>query len=444
MNKKILFISYVFPPTGGAGIQRTVKLVKYFHKLGWNPYILTAKNPSVPVFDYEIVKDVPADAKIYKSLSLEIPYALKRKLWGGTVKNIQHDKPNEDSVVPSKSLKQKILGSVKFLVHLLMMPDPQIGWNFFTVRKAKKIIKKHKIGHVFISAPPFSSLLLIPALSKLNVKLVADFRDEWTEFYLKSYDFHQRDNYTTLKIIKMEQEVIDSADLVTMATSSFVTNYGQKYNTHQNKIKLLTNGYDVDDFKNKPGTKRTDHKFNITYTGTIFNVTTAKYLLNAVSELINENPRLEDQIQLNFVGRITDEEQVFFDQFVYKNCLNFTGYIPHLQSVSYLYQSDLLVVIVDDLDGSDRIIAAKVFEYIYTGIPILALVPETGEIAQIVNSTGTGIVISNRKTNQIKATIMKFLNKQTRFDRNEQEIKQYSREDLAKQLINYLEEIQNR
>lgn len=441
MNKKILFISYVFPPTGGAGIQRTVKLVKYFHKLGWEPYILTAKNPSVPVYDYEMLKDIPEDIPVYKSVSLEIPYGLKRRLWGGTVKTGNDEKQNQPQHSAKKSLKQKITGFVKFFVHLIMMPDPQIGWNFFTRKKAKKIIKKHDIGFVFISAPPFSSLLLVPELAKSGAKVVADFRDEWTEFYLKSYDFHQRDEYTARKIIQMEKDVVESAHLITMATNSFVNNYSNKYKSSSSKIKLLTNGYDVDDFKGKEKQVKDDHIFNITYTGTIFNVTTARFLLQALGNLFKENDDIKKGVKITFVGRITDEEKVYFDEFPYKEQLALPGYVSHDQSVAYLYGADLLVVIVDELEGSERIIAAKIFEYINTGIPILALVPEKGEIAAIVNATQTGLVISNRNVPKISEALKGFISNEYTFTRNESEIKKYSRENIANQLIDYLKEL---
>lgn len=441
MKNKILFISYVFPPTGGAGIQRTVKLVKYFQRLNWDVSVLTAKNPSVPVFDYEMLKDIPKEVKIFKSTSLEIPYALKRRLWGGAVKSSENKVNETENVTPKEGLKSRIIGFVKFFVHLIMMPDPQIGWNFFTLRKARKIIKKNGINYVFISAPPFSSLLLVPGLKKTGAKIVADFRDEWTEFYLKSYDFHQRDEYTTNKIIKMEQDVVEAADLITMATNSFVSNYQQKYQQHAHKIKILTNGFDAEDFKDKVADNKNTEKFKITYTGTIFNVTTARYLLAAIDKLFTANPELKDKLGLTIVGRVTDDEKVHFDEFRHKEQLNLAGYVPHEQSVSYLFNSDLLVVIVDELDGSDRIIAAKVFEYIYTGVPILALVPENGEIAKIVKSTETGLVVSNRDVEQIFDSLSKFINKEFAFARNEDEINKYSRENIARQLMNYLMDV---
>ena len=441
MNKKILFISYVFPPTGGAGIQRTVKLVKYFHRLGWEPYVLTAKNPSVPVFDYEMLKDIPDDIKIYKSFSLEIPYTLKKRLWSGTVKSSENEKEPNPEQISKKSLKNKILGFIKFFVHLIMMPDPQVGWNYFTQKRAKKIIKKHGIDYVFISAPPFSSLLLVPGLAKLGVKVIADFRDEWTEFYLKSYDFHQRDDYTTQKIIQMEKAVVESSTLVTMATGSFVKNYSEKYKKQQHKIKLLTNGFDAEDFADIKQEKKSGQTFNITYTGTIFNVTTARFLLRALSNLFDKDKKFKDKTKLTFVGRVTDEEKSYFDKFEFQEQLALPGYVSHDQSISYLFNSDLLVVIVDDLDGSDRIIAAKIFEYIYTGIPILALVPEDGEIARIVNSSRTGVVISNRNIEKIEETLRKFISGEFYFNPDEKEISKYSRENIASKLIEYIEDL---
>ena len=439
--KKILFISYVFPPTGGAGVQRTVKLVKYFSRLGWDVSVLTAKNPSVPVFDERMLNDVPETVKIYKSFSFELPYSVKRRLWNKTAGQAAQTDQTKQEVPTRQGLKAGLVKAIKFLVHAIFIPDPQNAWLPATSRAAQKIIKKEKIDYVFISAPPFSSLLLIPKLRKTKARLVADFRDEWTEFYLKAYDFHQRDQITANRIIRMEQSVMEAADLITMATHSFVENYRKKYPQYNGKIKVLTNGYDPDDFAVDRLPEKDEHVFKITYTGTIFNVTTARYLLEAVTRLISAEPSLKEKIRENFVGRITDEEQLFFDQFKYPEILQLKGYVPHDQSVRELLSSDLLVVIIDELEGSERIIAAKVFEYIYTGKPVLALVPENGEVAKIVKETQTGVVISNRKIGQIEQALKTFVNGEYSFAPRTERIQTYSREEIAKQLMDYLSKI---
>jgi len=436
--KKILFISYVFPPTGGAGIQRTVKLLKYTYRLGWEPFVLTTKNPSVPVFDNGMLKDIPTDVKIFKSITFEIPYSLKRKLWKETVEVNKTYGQNEN--VHKKSLLSIFKSLVKKLVHIVMMPDPQVGWNYTAYKTAKKIIEKYHIHYVFISAPPFSSLLLINKLSNLGVKVVADFRDEWTEFYLKSYDFHRRDEHTFIKIKNYEETVMNSASLITMATQSFVNNYKKTYPVHAKKIKVLTNGFDEDDFSELPSLKKDDQIFEISYTGTIFNVTTARYFLQSVESLLSNN-LLNKELRLNFVGRITEDESIYFSNFKFQENLNCTGYVDHVKSIEYLAKTDMLLVIVDELEGSERIIAAKVFEYIRIGKPILALVPEKGEIAKIIHRTNSGTVVSNRNVEAIREALIEHINSGITYQQNEKEILKYSREEIAKQLIEYLEDL---
>ena len=325
-KQNILFISYVFPPTGGAGIQRTVKLVKYFDIMGWNVSVLTAKNPSVPVHDTRMLKDISSRIKIYRSLSFELPYAIKRKFWNkSTPANNQNEVAIEGNKPPIVS---SILAIFKKMAQRIMLPDPQIGWNYTALKHAKKIIKKNDINYVFISAPPFSSLMLIPGLKNTPAKLIADFRDEWTEFYLNSYDFHKRDDFTVQKIINIEKNIFQNSDLVTMATSMFVSNYQKKYLNAAHKIKVLTNGFDPDDFIEKPiKSQEATKQFYITYTGTVFNVTTLRYFLNAMDQVFKIKPKLLEKVIINIVGRITEDEQIWFDQFKNKDNLILHGYL---------------------------------------------------------------------------------------------------------------------
>lgn len=438
-KKNILFISYVFPPTGGAGIQRTVKLVKYFSRLGWNVSVLTAKNPSVPVKDTKMLEDIPNNVKIYRSITYEVPYTLKRKIWNKTSAAKQD---NKESILGLSI----IFRWIKKLVYILMMPDPQIGWVGSAYRAAKKIIRRESINYLFISAPPFSSLLLIPKLKNIKgIIKVADFRDEWSEFYLKAYDFHNQNTSTIEKILRLEKSVFQHADIITMATKQFVTNYFQKYPEQSQKIKVLTNGYDPDDFIHiKKDIEHSKSRTKIVYTGTVFNVTTLQYFLLAISNLIDKDLSYLKKIKIEIVGRITEEELIYFSKFRFQEILDIRGYLPHSESIKALLNSDILLVIIDELEGSQRIIAAKIFEYIYTKIPILGLVPIDGAVANIINETETGIVVSNRDIEGITHLLERFIERSINIIPNEKEINKYTRENIAKDLIVHLTEYHKR
>lgn len=442
---KILIISYVFPPVGGAGVQRTAKLVKYLHSFGWETHVLTASNPSVPLKDDTLLRDIPKDVHVHKAFSLELPYVFKEFLWKLGVGGAASEQSRTGNESQQLSVLRQLVGDLfAWMKAGLLLPDPQIGWVRQATRNANKVLKKYCIQDVFVSAPPFSSLLIGRNLKEQveRLRVTIDFRDEWTEFYVNAYKFHHCKPRSLKNVLAMEKDVIAKADCVTMATESFCQNYRKKYPQHAHKIKVLTNGYDPDDFKvdcELPGWEF--DKFNITYTGTIFGVTTARYCLRAVAGLLKRRPELKQKLRINFVGRITHDEVPYFDNFEYPEVLKVYGYVEHGKSAFALKNSDLLLVIIDEQEGSERIIAAKIFEYIYAEVPVLGLVPSKGEVGRIIQETKAGSVVGNRCVEDIAQRIEAAIDGNHRRQPDKEKIRLYSRGSIAKKLIEYLKEM---
>ncbi|MFH1005896.1 MAG: glycosyl transferase family 1, partial [Candidatus Latescibacterota bacterium] len=178
MKKSVLIVAYHFPPAGGAGVQRLLKFVKYLPQYGWEPIVVTAKKPSVPCYDPSLLTEIPAECHVMRIPTLEVPYGQKQKVW----QKIAPD--GKETRVRAKQI-------IKHVAQSIFIPDYQVGWVPFAVNACLKVMKSRSIDVVFISAPPFSNLLVGVILKIITrKKWVADFRDEWTGFYDRFYETH--------------------------------------------------------------------------------------------------------------------------------------------------------------------------------------------------------------------------------------------------------------
>lgn len=432
--KKVLIISYAFPPVGGAGVQRTLKFVKYLKDFNWEPYVLTVKNPSVPLKDEYLAKEIQQQ-NIYRAFSFEPDYRYKKGAW---------KKLEESSNSKRSKLITKIKNIIRSLINLILLPDPQIAWIPAAVVKGLVIVRKKNVDAIFVSAPPFSSFLIALIISKITGKpFVADFRDEWVAFYTKAYDFHKR--ATGSRIVKrLEQLVIRNASMIITATNGITRNYQNTYPHESYSIHTITNGYDPDDFEfieeQYPASEKT--KMEILYTGTIFDITTARYFLNALDELLTEKPNLEQNIEVSFVGRIVEEEMPYFDDFGKNKVLRLEGYIPHDQCNRRMFQADVLLLLLSEMPGTERILTGKIFEYLATGNQILAVIPE-GELAEMLRAQGYPRIVHPLAIEEIKKNIFALVNEYSEFRTlrksvSSSQITQFSRRELTRQLAEIL------
>ena len=395
MGKNLLFITYVFPPVGGAGIQRNIKFIKYLTLNSWDVTVLAPANPSVPVVDNSFIDDIPTGIEVVRTKTFEPSYNIKSYIQSNEVSSGKRNY--------YYSIKSFIFKLLRSIFQSIVLPDVQILWVIPSLIEAVAIIKRKNIKIIYASGPPFSILLFGSILSRFSkIPFVSDFRDEWTDFYEKQYHSHGKLFGKTI-ISKMEKYVVTNARAITMATEAFVTNIVEKYPDIKNKTISITNGYDPGDFENVKKSIGDKNKeiFNIYYIGTVFNVTTPRYFLEACVRLLKSKPELGRNIVVNFVGRITEEENMNINS--YKDHINIIihGYVEHNKIVPLIMNADLLLTIVDSLNGGERIISAKIFEYAYSGNIMLALVPVPGEISEFVNKARCGVCCSPRDIDRI-------------------------------------------
>jgi glycosyltransferase involved in cell wall biosynthesis len=372
---RALLVSYAFPPVGGAGVQRVLKLVKYLPLYGVVPSVLTVENPSVPLRDASLERDVAPSTEILRAPTLEPSYSTKQLAW------------NVAAVAPltlGARIKQQLLG----IGRKLLVPDPQALWLPHASRTlAARLLSSRAEDVVFISGPPFSQFLL-GYLGRLRpaTAVVLDYRDEWTT----TRGVYEMGNSIRAGAV-LERAILRRAHAVTTATEAFRSQLLERFEfLDERHVHVIPNGYDRDDFPSPLPSPSRD-KFVLTYLGTVFRLTSPRGLLEAVRLLHEREPALAALLDLRFIGRIVETEAALFtgtDALGVRRL----GYLDHEQATGELARSHAVLCLLSDVPGAERIYPAKIFEIMYLGRPCLALTPE-GELATLVRRHRLGDVV---------------------------------------------------
>lgn len=378
--KQVLIITYYWPPSGGAGVQRWLKLSNYLQEQDIQVHLIVPKanDASYFVFDESLKKDIHPDIKIYPTHTIE-PFGLYKKLFGG-------DKiPAAGfSNVDTKSFKQKL--SI-FIRTNFFIPDPRKFWKYFAYKAAKSIIEKEGINTVITSSPPHSVQLIgLKLRAKLGISWIADLRDLWTDIYY--YPVLRHTKLSAYFDAKYERKILEHADKVVTVSPLFSDIFIKKSKKIKtDKFVFIPNGYDDKDFANFDYSKKTE--FTFCYTGTLSKEYNVQPFLKAVAKLHKQHPEIN--IKLRFVGVVYKELENELMELNIQNLVEFIGYVPHSESINYLEDAYALLL-VGPLNESktEGSIPAKVFEYMASARPIIYIGKPDGFMAKMLAETETG------------------------------------------------------
>lgn len=370
-RKKVLMIAYHFPPLGGAGSLRSMKMAKYLPAYGWDPIVLTVKNPDwYYAHDDLLLKEMPAEAIIVRTLML-------RSAWLYRFLN-----------------PLRIRELDRLLRRYVIHPDDQIGWLPFATRAAGALVRKGQIDAIYSTSAPLTSHLIAHHLCRrFGIPWMADFRDEWFEnpdLPLPTA-FHRRLHY------RLEGRIVKTARQVIAAAPIFCR-YLAKHCPGEPKFETITMGFDPDDYSDMPGVPSIHgDKFTLTFSGLFYGSFRPDNLLNALNTLIDEGNIQSHTVCLRFIGANSAHDLRERDK---HGVCEFTGFIPHEQALHLAKQSDALLLLLSGERGRD-VIPSKTFEYMALKKPVLALVPADGEVARIVRETGIGTVADFENISEI-------------------------------------------
>lgn len=430
--KTVLMITYGFPPLGGSTVLRTVKFAKYLHHFGLNPIVSTVRKEKehLELGDTSFLIELPKSLKIYRSCSVE-RHDLYRIL-GGKKKQFSGDL----DPVQSKNT-DTLIYKVARISNSLLVPDAQIGWYPFAMKESMKIFERNHIDVIYSTSPPQTAHLIAKSLAqKYKKPWVADFRDPWMPTAL----LPQKPFLLEKLNVHMEKSVIEKATKIIVAWPNILNDMKERYDDFDmKKTVVINNGFDELDFLDI--IPKAFHKFTIIYTGKLLAMRSAESLLRAIDLLLNEKPNLRNDIQIIFVGGPSPSTNSLLEEMSLSNVVAIIPHIPHKESLSYLLGADVLF-----LNTLEDYVPGKVFEYLRSKKPILALVPEDTTVAKIVSSTKSGIVIDPTNTEEIKDAIFEMYKKYKKgtlkLDREDDSvIYQYERKELTRKLAEVLDEV---
>ena len=430
--KKVLIITYYWPPSGGPGVQRFLKFCKYFHDYNWDPIVLTVENGNFPNIDISLEKDVSPRIKVVKTKTIE-PFSIYNKLIGSSDRSI----PITISAKKEKGIIKKLS---RFLRANLFIPDARIGWKGFAICAAKKIISKNDIKAIITTGPPQSTHLIGLSLKKkYKIPWVADFRDPWTNVYYNKY--LPRTDRTVKKDKILENKVLNACDAVTVVSRGLSDEF-LKRNKH---IQVIYNGYDYNDI-HKANNIATA-KFNLEYIGNLKSNQNIKELWEALDELLDDYHELKNKFSLTFTGNVNVEILELIKDFkLLKTCLNVNNYVTHNKAVDRMINANLLLFIIPKTKNNNLIMTGKIFEYLATRTPILSIGPITGEASNLLDTVGRDSMIEYHDKKTIKKQIKKYFSRWLKLDgrkvfHNSANLEKFSRKKLTKKYSLLLNEV---
>lgn len=432
--KKVLVITYYWPPSGGSGVQRWLKFVKYFPEFGYDPFVLTVKpeKASYPVMDESLEKEIPANLKVSKTNTFEV-FEVYRKLIGkGQYPHSSFDNERKPSFLQKAS---------RFIRGNFFLPDSRIGWKRFAVKEGIRLISKYNIDTIITTGPPHSVHLTGLELEKrTGVNWIADFRDPWTDIFY--YDAFYHTGLAEKIDRRMEREVVEGCHRLTIVSQALKDLIKVKSDKIcPGKIFVLPNGFDQDDF-NIPSEPPED-VFLATFTGSLANdAHKMDVFAEAVREVALKFPGVP--LKFRFVGNIDPSVDKVFQENGLDGLLEKIPYVPHMESVKFLMKSTAVFFFIRRSEKNKGIVSGKIFDYLGSGKPVICIGPEDGDAAGILKGCGAGRVIDYENREGMVDYLTELIHRwqqNTNLDNFNEKRLAYSRKNLTGELVKLMEKI---
>jgi glycosyltransferase involved in cell wall biosynthesis len=433
-EKKVLIVTYYWPPSGGSGVQRWLKFVKYLPQFGYTPYVFTPENPSFELRDESLLKDVPNEAEVIR-LPIWEPYNMFYKA-SKILGKAKEQKTTNVVSTNGKSLFQKF---TTWLRGNIIIPDPRVFWVRPATQFLHDFLKDKQINTIITTGPPHSIHLIGLRLKKKNpsLKWIADFRDPWSEWgFLDSLmvggvarSIHKR----------LEKSVLRNADRIVTITPFYV----RKFSALAGKnVALLTNGFDEEDFKGLALEKT--KKFTIRHVGIVNEKCNPRPFMLALKELILEHEEFHAAVHVDFVGDVHADFRSFvlLDTHL-ENVTSFTSPVPHKQLIGLYNKSALLLLILTGYKDAEGYMPGKLFEYIATGLPVLGVGPVNGDAGNLIRLADCGQMIESENKDQIKQFLMTAFGEwksNVTLGKKSNQSMNFSRRGVTAQLVKILDE----
>ena len=420
--KKLLIITYYWPPAGGPGVQRWLKFVKYLPDFKIQPIVYIPENPTYPIVDTGLESEVSEKAIILKNKIIE-PYQLASFFSKKNTKKIS------SGIIPNQKKQSFFQKTLLWVRGNIFIPDARFLWVKPSVKYLKRYIKENNIDTIVTSGPPHSLHLIGLQLKEdLDIKWLADFRDPWTTIgYHKSLKLS---TYAEKKHKQLEHQVLNTADTIIVTSKSTKSEFQA---ITSKPIEVITNGYDVE----KVAKHSLDKKFSLAHIGSFLSERNPRILWEALQELINENQAFKNDFQLKLIGAMSQEVLDTLSEFHLQAYVQNLGYVSHQEALEHQRKSQVLLLIEINSEETKSIIPGKLFEYLVSERPIIAIGPKDSDFAEIIATTNTGVFFTYHEKERLKALLLEYydLFKNQNLKINAIGLQQYSRKNLTEQLV---------
>ena len=372
--KKVLIITYYWPPSGGPGVQRVLKFCKYLPKYGWQPVILTVKDGEYPARDETLLSE-SIDMETHLSDAFSF-YSIFNWITGNnSVPTHQLSKSKDDTLFTKFA---------RWIRYNLVIPDGRIGWYSGAVKKGKELLDNQNFDLIFSSGPPHSVHLIGRKLAKVShVKWVADFRDPWTDrfYYLEN----PRNSLTTWIDGLLEKKVLNDCNGLITVSTGFESLLNDRLPI-KSKSTVIYNGFDQDDFSRKPKERKSRDQIVISHTGSLSMSQNPLGLFESVKD--HNHSSSGSKITIQLVGSVHPNILDTIQRLNIQQYVSILSYQPHQKAIQILVDSDFIFLVVPNQDKNKGIIPGKIFEYFKCQSEIILIGNERSEAALLSKELG--------------------------------------------------------
>jgi glycosyltransferase involved in cell wall biosynthesis len=425
-SSKVLIILYYWPPSGGPGVQRWLKFVKYLKAMGFKPTVYVPSNPFYPVLDKSLEMEIPSGIEVIKAPIWE-PYVLAKTFSKADTNSLSK------GIIKEKSQQNAFQRLMLFIRGNLFIPDARMLWIRPSVKRLSKVIQKNDYDAIITTGPPHSLHRIGYHLKQKfsHIKWIADFRDPWTNI-----GYHHQLKLTDsskAKHIQQEKEVLDLADHLIVTSPGTQLEFESKTQT---PVSLITNGYDDVDLH-----AELDEHFTLSHIGTLLNERNPEVLWQAISELIDEVKHFKTHIELKFVGQVGQNILDSLEEYGLKKHSDFLGYLPHNEAQEHMFSAQVLLLIEKNMEQTKGIIPGKFFEYLQSQRPILGVGPQEWDVAGLIEDHQAGSAFNYEEKSELKSFITSCFNDfmKGKLIVDSKNIENYHRKQLTEKLIEVIE-----
>lgn len=429
--KRVLIITYYWPPSGGSGVQRWLKCVRYLREFGWEPIVYTVSNGEYPVSDPLLEKEIPEGVQVLKRPIWE-PYQLYKRFTG---------QKTSQKVVSGflKDKKPSLSGRISVWIRgNLFIPDARRFWIGPSAKFLRGWLKENPVDAMVSTGPPHSMhLIALKLRRKLNLPWVADFRDPWTNI-----DFYQElmlSKWADRKHHRLEKAVVDNASRVVVVGNVMREEFEE---IGKRKVDVVTNGYDEADVQMVPASER-DKAFSIAHIGMLNQHRSHEAFWAALQQLCVETPGFREHLLVRLVGKVDFAARESIERHGLGGQVKYIDYLGHHEAVALQGRSQLLLLSINDTPNARGVITGKLFEYLASRRPVLCIGPVDGDAAAIVKDAQAGMTVGFKDQQGIQQAILGFYQQylQGQLEVDSQGVEQYSRRALTGKFAQLFDQI---